>query len=339
MPVATQFKKLFLSLGLLLILILPLAAQSRAPQDFGFQYLQFVFQQDPVNILVLSQKGEEKKKKPLFLFIQGSLPIPLIIYDEQGIYGTFPFSTSNLLEHYHLVIIGKPFVPVVAHVKDLQPNFTYTEAATGRFPQEYDQRNNLDYYVARNMEILLFLKQQPWVSNTQLVVCGHSEGSTIAAKMATLSKSISHLIYSGGNPLGRIMTIIAKARATEDAQAESDLLYWQYVIKNAENVDGAEGDTPKTTYQFSLPPLHNLQLLELPVLVTYGTKDATAIFNDYLRVEMLRQQKTNFSFRAYPGLEHNYFGLTAAGETDYNKYNWDAVARDWLEWLIKNQKR
>jgi hypothetical protein len=317
----------------------PLAAQTRPPQDFGYRYLQLVFQQDPVNILVLSQKGEEKKKKPLFFFIQGSLPIPLIIYDEQGVYGTFPFRTEDLLQHYHLAIVGKPFIPVVAQVNDVQENFTYTEPATGKFPVEYAERNNLDYYVARNLEVLAFLKQQPWVSSTQLVLCGHSEGSTIAAKLATRSPDITHLIYSGGNPLGRIMTILANARASEDAQAESDLLFWQYVVQNAESLDGSEGDTPKTTYQFSLPPLHNLLELEIPVLVTYGTKDAAAIFNDYLRVEVQRQQKQNFSFYPYAGLEHNYFGLTPAGEVDYNHYNWDTVANQWLEWLLSHRQK
>ena len=316
-----------------------LAAQSRSPQEFGFRYLQLVFQQDPVNVLVLSQKGEEKKKKPVLLYIQGSLPIPLIIYDEQGIYGTFPFKTAALLEHYHLAIVGKPFIPVVAQAKELLANFTYAEAGTGKFPEEYDQRNTLDYYVARNQEVLTHLKQQPWASNNQLVVCGHSEGSTIAAKLATVSPDITQLIYSGGNPLGRIMTILANARATEDAQAESDMLFWQYVVKNADNLDGSGGDTPKATYQFSLPPLHNLEKLEIPVLVTYGTKDITAIFNDYLRVETLRQQKKNFSFYPFSGLDHNYFGLTPSGAVDFNNYNWDKVAEQWLEWLLLHKQK
>ena len=322
----------------LLLAVLPLHAQQKAPQDFGYRYLQMPFQHDPVNILVLSQKGQEEKKKPLFLFIQGSLPIPLIIYDQQGIYGTFPFRTQELLQHYHLAIIGKPFIPVVIESRHLPPNFTYLDPKTGRFPQEYSERNTLDYYVARNLEVVKFLKQEPWVDPQQLVLVGHSEGSTIAAKMAVLSKDVTHLVYSGGNPLGRIMTFVAKARAREDAEAESDLLFWQYVVQNAESLDGSEGDTPKTTYQFSLPPLHNLEQLQIPVLVTYGARDTTAIFNDYLRVETIRKQKKNFTYKAYPGLEHNYFGLTPTGQTDYNNYNWDKVAQDWLEWLLKPKK-
>jgi dienelactone hydrolase len=328
-----SFFKLLLVLMLALVAADPLFAQNKAPQDFGFRYLQMPFQQDPVNILVLSQKGQEQKKKPLLLFIQGSLPIPLIIYDEQGVYGTFPFRTTELLQHYHLAIVGKPFIPVVIESKYLPPNFTFLDPDTGHFPLEYSERNILDYYVARNLAVISYLKEQPWVSNQQLVLAGHSEGSTIAAKMATLSTDVTHLIYSGGNPLGRIMTFIAKARAVEDSQAESDLLFWQYVVNNSESLDGSEGDTPKTTYQFSLPPLHNLLQLEIPVLVTYGTKDTAAIFNDYLRVETMRQQNTNFTYKAYPALEHNYFGLTPTGEIDYNNYNWDKVVQDWLEWL------
>lgn len=324
---------LFTLIGLLLFTSAP--AQTKKPQDFGFRHLNISFQQDPVNVLVLSQPGEEQKKKPVFLFVQGSMPVPLIIYDEQSLYGTFPFQTKDLLPHYHLVIIGKPFIPVVMEASQLQPNFTYLDPDTGKTPEEYNQRNLLEYYVARNQHVIKHLKSLPWVSANQLIVAGHSEGSTIAAKLAETTQEVTQLIYSGGNPMGRIMSMLGQTRAYSDSLAEQLFASWHKIVQDSASMVSSGGDTPKTTYDFSVPPFEYLNKVEIPVMVSYGTKDVAAPFNDYLRVEMIRQHKNNFTFLALAGLEHNYFGLTDKGEIDYDNYNWDKVADQWLEWLLQ----
>ncbi len=66
----------------------------------------------------------------------------------------------------------------------------------------------------------------------------------------------------------------------------------------------------------------NLKKLNLPLLITYGGKDHSAPFDDYLRVEMIRQRKRNFSFRSCSGLEHNYFRLNPDGQPDYNNVSY-----------------
>ena len=59
-------------------------------ENFGFRHLQTTYKNDTVDILIKSLKGEEQIKKPLLLFCQGSLPIPLIIkYDENGKKGIY----------------------------------------------------------------------------------------------------------------------------------------------------------------------------------------------------------------------------------------------------------
>src|SRR5437763_1534599 len=90
-----------------------LPAQNKKPEDYGFRYLKTTYKNNPVDILILSKKGEEQKSKPLFLFIQGSQPQPLIKYDQTGIYMVFPFKTDSMLNEYHLAIIGKPYIPVI----------------------------------------------------------------------------------------------------------------------------------------------------------------------------------------------------------------------------------
>jgi dienelactone hydrolase len=309
------------------------------PEDYGFRYLVILYQGDSVNILVRSAKGEENNPKPLLFFCQGSLPVPLILFDEKGGFGTFPFNADSLSKHYHIAIAGKPFIPVMADIKILQTDYCYRDS-TGRFPAKYSDRNLLSYYTARNLAIITFLQNQPWVSKDKLIVAGHSEGSTIAAKMASQSKKITHLIYSGGSPFGRILTIITRSRGRETDSVqyvESNFKYWEQVVQNPDNSDASKGDNNKNMYEFSIPPFSYLENLRIPVLVSYGTKDiGAAPFNDYLRAEMIRRKKTNFTFNAYFGTEHNYFGVKPGGQPDYDQFNWDRVAMDWLKWLKKN---
>jgi hypothetical protein len=61
--------------------------------------------------------------------------------------------------------------------------------------------------------------------------------------------------------------------------------------------------------------------------------DPITPFNDLLRTEIIRSQKNNFTFKTYVGLDHNYFGIKETGETDFEKFNWDHVANEWLNWL------
>ena len=313
-------------------------AQKNKAEDFGFRHLQTIYKGDTVDILIKSKKGEELIQKPIFLFCQGSLPQPLIKKEGDKIYSVFPFKTDSLEIDYHIVIISKPFVPLVVEVKTLGRNFVYQDPETDKIPKEYSNRNILDYYVERNLKVIDYLEKLPFVDNSKLIVAGHSEGSTIAAKLAVKCKKITHLIYSSGCPLGRIMAMISQDRATESdtdstRYGESEFDYWEQVVNDKSNMDDTNGDTFKATYDFSIPPIHYLEKLTIPVLICYGTKDWSAPYNDYLRVEMLRQKKNNFTFKAYIGLEHNFFPITTTGQPNYDIFNWDKVANDWLRWL------
>lgn len=314
-----------------------LSGQNKKPEDYGFRHLQMVFRTDTVDILIKSEKGEENVRKPLFLFCQGSLPQPLIKLSAQGVYGVYPFYTDSLVAEYHLAIISKPYIPLIADVRTLNSDMTYRDSTTGRFPAAYSDRNHLDYYVDRNSAVIDYLLKQDFIDHKKLVVAGHSEGSTIAAKLALKNKKVTHLIYASGNPLGRMQSIINQSRTTETdtdstRYAESNFAYWQQVVTDKDNLDATHGDTYKATYDFSYPPINYLMQLKIPVLVCYGTKDIALPFNDYLRVEAIRQGKNNFTFKAYIGLEHNYFPLTETGQIDYDRFNWDTVADDWRKW-------
>ncbi|MGI4734620.1 MAG: hypothetical protein ACRYG7_05685 [Janthinobacterium lividum] len=47
----------------------------------------------------------------------------------------------------------------------------------------------------------------------------------------------------------------------------------------------------------------------MPLFIGYGTRDTAVVANDYLRIEAIRLQKTNLTFRAYIGRKHSFFGF------------------------------
>ena len=142
-----------------LLLTIHSFGQNKRPEDFEFRHLQIVYKGDTVDVLIKSRKGDEQKAKPLFLFCQGSLPKPLIKYDNQIVYGVFPFNPDSLTIDYHLVIVSKPSIPLIKELKYLGQNFTFTDS-TGSYPKKYSERNLLDYYVDRNIEVLKYLQKQ-----------------------------------------------------------------------------------------------------------------------------------------------------------------------------------
>ncbi|MBK8657115.1 MAG: hypothetical protein IPN20_25160 [Haliscomenobacter sp.] len=204
-----------ITLILAIILTTNSYAQMGKVEELGFRHIKTTFRGDTIDILLKSKRGHEWINKPLLLFCQGSLPKPLIIKDGQTSYGVFPFNPDSLENYYHIAIISKPYVPIIADVKSLSQNFTYLDPITGKFPLQYSQKNHLDYYVDRNIQVIEYLQRQKYIAKSKLIVAGHSEGSTIAAKIATKTNKVTHLIYCSGNPFGRITTVIAQNRAIE----------------------------------------------------------------------------------------------------------------------------
>ncbi|MDL2215159.1 alpha/beta hydrolase [Dysgonomonas sp. OttesenSCG-928-M03] len=337
-------RKELILMALLLLTTGCLIAQEVTPEKLGYKYIPFTYRNDSVDILIKSKKGEENIAKPLFFFCQGSLPYPLIKYNSKNdfAYPVFPFDTDSIENDFHLVIVSKPYIPLVADVSNLR-NMRYLDERAPLNPKKYSDRNLLSYYVPRNIEIIKYLLRQPWVSDKKVVVAGHSEGSTIAAKMSSQLPLITHLIYASGNPMGRIMSIIARGRAaqsynndSETDVGQSDWDYWKSVVENKNSMDDSRGDTPRATYEFSEPCYQDIEALDIPVLISYGTKDRCTPYIDYLQVDLIRKGKKNFRFDAYIGTEHNFFPVDEDNKPNYEIDNWNKVASDWLRWLNKN---
>ena len=318
---------------ILLLLISVTTFGQKKPEDFGYRHLTFTYKKLTVDVLIQSKEREENIQKPLFFWCQGSMPQPLLKYDETGLYGTFPFDVDDFLSDYHLVIVGKPGVPLISDVKDLKAEYQYLNE-NDSVPKIYSEHNYLDYYVERNDFIIKKLLKEKWVSKNKLVLAGHSEGSTIVAKLATKNKKGTHLIYSGGNPYGRILNILQQQIFIyKDYEV---IEYWKSVVANKQNITYNGRDTYKATYDFSQPSEIHLKKLKIPVFITYGTKDWNAPYNDLLQIESIQLGLKNIVFKPYFDVEHNYFPVNEKREPNHEIYNWENVGKDWKNWLDKN---
>ena len=301
---------------------------TRTAEEFGYRHQVVMFGRDSVNVLLLSEPGEEQRKKPLLLWVQGSLPMPLVLYDQRGAYPVFPFRPKAVLKTCHLAIISKPGIPLTADVTGRNPNEMFGQAQP---PACYCARNYLDYYVRRDQVVLKFLKKQPWVDKEQVVVAGHSEGSAVVAHLAAVPGLVSRAVYLSGNPLGRLMSMLALDRqASDTASVAATFRRWQDVVADPTRAD-CLGDDPRNTYGFAASELPVLLRTWVPVFVGFGTLDRGVAGDDYLRLEAIRQHRTNFTFREYPGREHNFFGFKD-GQINYDDFYWDRVGEDFLRW-------
>lgn len=321
-----------LFLLLLVGLSVPARAQGKAaprtPAEFGYRHVVVMFGRDSVQVLLLSKPGEEQRKKPLLLFVQGSLPTPLVLYDQRVTYPVFPFHPKKVLESCHLAIISKPGIPLMADVTEQNPNEMFQQRQP---PAYYCARNYLDYYVRRDVAVLRYFKRQPWVDAGHVVVAGHSEGSIVAAHLAAVPGLVSHAVYLSGNPLGRNMSMLAQARQAQDTAGTGwTFRRWQAVVADPTRAD-CRGDDPRNTIGFGPAVLPVLLRTRVPVFVGFGTLDQGVAGDDYLRLEATRQHRTNFTFREYPGREHNFFGFKD-GQINYDDFYWDQVGEDFLRW-------
>lgn len=305
-------------------------------QKYEIRKFETNYKKTKVCYIVLSKTGEKLKKKPIFFFCQGSLAQPLIKTENNKIYPILPFDENIILEKFHIVIVNKPGIPLEENIDNLASNYSYPKS--GLPSEDYIINNNLDYYYKRNNFLIKKILCETWVNPLNIVAVGHSEGSYIALKMAKTNRKITHLIYSGGNPLGRMMSIINQDRQNpkeKESWVEEDLNNWKKIVKNKNIKETNQENTSHYTYSMSQNFTNDLLELKIPVLVTYGTKDQNGIFNDYLNVLTIKSGKNNFKFKTFFNCDHNFFPIDENFRPNYEIDNWTEVAKYWYNWLDK----
>lgn len=329
-------------LAVLLLCSLSTDAQTPAGIAGGkFTRIDLPFAGDTAQMVFTGSERDLQEKKGVFLFIQGSLPNPLLMWQDTLTFSGLPFNPKPWSDRYHFVAVSKPGIPVLAELGKLNQNYCYVDPASGEFPKKYRNHNYLEYYLEQHRVALDWLLKQPWVDASRIVVCGGSQGATVAARLASVHKGITHLIYFSGNPNGRLDE---EVRRTQQQQAAGKLngveaaaklaelqQYWKWLYENAESLDDAAGDPPKTTVSFSKPVREYLAGLDIPVLVAFGTADLTAAPCATLPLDFLRLGKKNLTLKVYPNYDHHFFEQKSDGSEP--EYRMDTAFREWMDWI------
>lgn len=288
------------------------------------------------------------KKKPVFLWCQGSLPYPIYVNSkEEGIWliggGISNFDVSNIVKNYHLVIISMPQTPLIADEKEINESYWYFGNSKDKnIPAlEFQKADYLENYVNRGLKVLKFLKKQNWVDNSKLIVAGSSQGSKVATKIAVVNKNVSKLGLFSANPFGRIDQNIRDYRKN----AEQKRITWEKANEGIEKEYQMFRDahSPKKITEnpnliawksFSVPLLDDWLNFNKPIYLAYGTNDIASDLNDIVPLYFIREHKDNLILKRYLNLEHNFFEVENV-RSNHEKPHWKEVMNDFVAWTLK----
>jgi dienelactone hydrolase len=335
-------------LWLLCLLVAPVCT-AQTPSVLHHQAVHFQIKKAADNIDFIVIDTVLTQKKPVFLFCQGSLPLPLFVSDPK--YGTFligggvsNFDVKAIREHYHLVVISMPETPVTVPTSNLNDNYCYVPDSTQKtmLDMAFFKADYLENYVQRAQAVLRFLSRQSWVDASRLVVAGHSQGSKVAAKIARANKKVTHLGLFGANPSGRVDQFVREARKKAErgdiSWEEADQLMEQHYqnYKAILQPDAEKTDpTALATRTFSEPMLDDWLALHIPIYLAYGTHDIVADQCDLAPIAFLQQGKNNLTVKRYLRMEHNFFEIGADGRAQYDKAHWAAVMQAFVDWTLR----
>ena len=288
-------------------------------------------------------------KKPIFLFIQGSTPVPLFVKFKNeeiemfgGVISNFNF--NEITKFYHLIVISMPNIPIIVSENKLNSNFQYTpdETNPGGFDMDYLRSDYLENYVNRAKKVIEYLKSQKWIDKSKFVIAGHSQGAQIATKLALQDDSVTHLGLFSANPFGRIDENIRRIRL--DAQIgkiswekADKMINSEYDFLREAYKSDSLNDKPilKSWKSFSKPLLNDWLQINSPIYLAYGTNDITSELCDIIPIFFIQHKKDNLTLKRYLNLEHNFFGISDKGSIDYENANWNKIMTDFLKWINK----
>ena len=316
------------------ILVPEITLGQTAVKDSGGLLYQIIVENDTIEYLKFTQDSDQNK--PIILFLQGSLPKPLIFDFGNFRHVNIPFEYKIFLEEFDIVVISMPHTPVIAPKNKLNSQYCYIIDSTNQnsFHNEYLKGNELENYVKRTNHIISELsKKSP---NIHLI--GHSQGAKIASVVASKNKELKTVSLLGFNPFGRFDELIRREReklnskmiTDEEYRKKLDILYGNWIEVNQTPKDFLKGHNSWTT--FSIDYTSYLLDIEIPIFIGYGTDDIIAENCDLHPIKFIEKNKNNYTLRPYVGLNHDFFKVVN-GKPDYkNGKRWTNVIEDIIKW-------
>jgi pimeloyl-ACP methyl ester carboxylesterase len=292
-------------------------------------------------------KENDTKPKPVIVFIQGSGNGSLIIKNKNQSHSILEsLIPPESFDKYNFVLVSKPGVPICESSDSSCQLWSEKRGDYNLFVKN----DYKDYYVSAISQVIDFLKKQDFVDSQKIYLIGHSQGSSIAAKLAaTYPGKVNKLVFMSGCILDRKYQEINTIRKKEDyrmlshanAQLKIDSIYENYRdLKEimSYGVDTTNLDYYYYRYDYSFnfdPSLQYLLQYKQPTLVIYGSADLKSKELDLLPLFYTRANKNNLSFICYSNYDHNYFEreYDAQGKLLSEKFHWPDVFKDIDSWL------
>lgn len=311
-----------------------------------FEHYNITDKKDNIDFIVLKQS---EVNKPILLFCQGSQPVPLFVkmYGDTIGLVTPNFDLRYMSENHHVVVLSRPFTPVIADTSEINDEYLYVTDKYNN-PHSYDSSylvNDIkEVTVRRAQKVWEFLKKQNWVDHSNFVVAGHSQGAREAVAIAYNNKEVTKLGLFGFSPDGRYEEMVKRNRK----QAEKGVITWE----KADSLNARQLEFFKSTLvdyeqlerlshygwkSFNESNLPTLLQLKIPIYVAYGSNDLNSVNCDLLPFYFAEKGKENLTIKRYGGLEHNFFPIKEDGTPDYSQSKWKEVMNAFIDWSYSRQ--
>jgi pimeloyl-ACP methyl ester carboxylesterase len=306
----------------------------------GLDVLGYAIYAGPDTIEYIKVGTDTTTAKPTILFLQGSLPSPLIFDMGSFKQVNLPFDAAALSAHYNVVEIAMPKTPVTAGPDHLNADYDYVPdtARPDVFSPAYVKANYLEDYVDRADHVMADLMKKPWVLKDSLILIGHSQGAKVAAVVASGDRNISSVALLGFNAFGRYDELVRRERgklrsgkvSATAYRADLDSLYQRWKEIQASPNDVGPGHLDWSSFSINYIPY--LLKVDVPIFIGYGTEDPIAENCDLIPLALIRYGKSDYTLRPYIGMDHNFFTLKDGVPDRRNGAHWTNVVKDILVW-------
>ena len=302
-----------------------------ALNTFGFKEQRIISNSDTI---IYYLKNYTSNSNNLVVYIHGTDPYPVFFYQIKkdgttNLIKWFNDDYKTLDPTYAYAIIAKPGLSGIFN-KD---NFS--------IPEKYHKNNYKEYRVNQIHLAIEDIKQHHLNNPNKIIVYGHSEGAQIAAALAIVSKSITHLGFWSGNVLNNFYgfalfeRIAVLKRHQTDSAAHANitgLIHWyQDIIKNPHATEVDQwGYTNRRWSSYEEAPINDLLKIDIPIYAVFATGDeSTPIETAYLLpIQFMQNRKDNLTFEVCMRCDHSY-----RENKDGQMINhWSEIFEEFIKW-------
>jgi len=301
-------------------------------EDAGFKSYRIVTKTDTINFYTYQKPGTTPNS--IYMELPGT--------NAQAIYTWHKDTDStywfNSLTRFDFSFIPDNFLFVIV----AKPGFEFF-GDPEKLPAVYWRKTSLHDRVMRADAALRYIQKHVLKKPGRTVVFGYSEGFYVAAKLATVNKSITHLgIGGGGGYIDFYDFVLDNLKSYTEGDLPGDSVIYkseriinslQEIMADPQSTRMTGGYTVKRWASFAEPPLESLVKVNIPIYQVHGIDDeSTPVESAYLvPVEFARLRKNNLTFKLYP-TDHSLREYRSDG-TEVN--HWDEMMRDFFTWVMR----